>query len=46
MFNIVNSVTDTVVASASERIDAESILRQIDTTPSSHEIVEVVDVAE
>ena len=46
MFNVVNLISSAVVASASERVDAESILKQIDTIPSSHEIVEVVDVAE
>lgn len=46
MFNIVNTVSNAVVVSTSEKSDADIILAQIDTTPSTHEIVEVADVAE
>lgn len=46
MFNIVNMISNAIVLSATDRQIAEDYLKLIDTIPSSHEIVEVANVAE
>lgn len=41
MFNVINSVSGAVVVSCSDLATAETMRDIVDTTPSTHEIVEV-----
>lgn len=46
MYQIINTISNSVVAISGDKDIATQIFEQVDTMPSTHEIVEVADVNE